>query len=425
MKAFRYIITAVLFATLVNTTVFGSSMTAAPGKIEPQRLSWKSRTIKVAISSSLREANSNVKLNSDVFGALKRSLDAWENVADIRFQLEFSDKLSLSPSGIAGDGVSLITIAQTPDNVLLFSKNLETESAKTRVFYNGKGFITEADIVLNPFQQFSTDGTFGTFDLQATLTHELGHLLGLRHSDVMGATMSDSLSRNGTFGLVDFGSRTLAASDITVVRDIYGSREDVEECCSAITGKLTFPAGRPAKGIRVWAEENETGRVVAQSETAADGSFRFGGLLASAYSLFWQKADDNSAAGELGQVVLEKGETATIEEKITLRRSDLKLQYVGLNSQLTDFAVPVSAGREYVIYLGGGKLDAKNIKIDFNSPYFGVIASTVVAQDFGEEISVVSFVLTVADGVPAGVYSIFATGRDGSRASLIGALSVE
>ena len=165
--------------------------------------------------------------------------------------------------------------------------------------------------------------------------------------------------------------------------------------------------------------------MVAQSETAADGSFRFGGLLASAYSLFWQKADDNSAAGELGQIVLEKGETATIEEKITLRRSDLKLQYVGLNSQLTDFAVPVSAGREYVIYLGGGKLDAKNIKIDFNSPYFGVIASTVVAQDFGEEISVVSFVLTVADGVPAGVYSIFATGRDGSRASLIGALSVE
>ncbi len=425
MKAFRYIFAAVLFVTLVKADVLGSSTAMAPGKVETQRLSWKGRSIKIAISSSLTQPNSNIKLNSDVLGSLKRSLEVWENVADIQFQLETSDKQSLSPSGVAGDGVSLITIAQTPDNVLLFSKNFNAESAKTRVFYNGKSFITEADIVLNPFQQFSTDGTFGTFDLQATLTHELGHLLGLRHSNVLGATMTDSLSRNGTFGLADFGSRTLAASDIAAVRDIYGTRENEEECCAAITGRLTLTATRGAKGMSVWAEEMETGRVIAQSETSVDGSFRFGGLPAATYSIFWQKADDNGSAGELEPVVLKKGETRNIEEKITLRRSDLKLRYVGVNSQLTDFAVPVSAGREYVIYLGGEKLDPKNIKIEFNSPFFEVAAGSFAAQDFGEEVSVVSFVLTVADGVPAGVYSIFATGRDGSRASLIGALSVE
>lgn len=414
-----------MLATLVSVNAFGSSMAPAAGKLDPQRLSWKGRAIKIAISSSLIQANTNVKFNSDVRGALRRSLDAWQDVADIEFQVELSDKQSLSPSGVAGDGVSLITIAQTPDNVLLFSKNLEAESAITRIFYNGKGFITEADIVLNPFQQFSTDGTFGTFDLQATLTHELGHLLGLRHSDVLGATMSDSLSRNGTFGLADFGSRTLAASDITAVREIYGVPADDEQCCAAVAGKLTFASGRPAKGVGVWAEDSLTGRVIAQAETGADGSFRFGGLPAATYSIFWRKSDGTGAIGELGSTRLEKGDTKSVEEKISIQRSDLSLKYVGINSQLTDFAVPLTAGREYVIYLGGAKLNPGNIKIGFSSPFFRLLPYSVASQDFGEELSVVSFVLTVSEDAPAGDYSIFAVGRDGARASLIGALSVE
>ena len=123
-------------------------------------------------------------------------------------------------------------------------------SAKTRIFYNRKGLITEADIVFNPFQQFSTDGTFGTFDLESTLTHEIGHLLGLHHSAVLGSTMADSFASNGTRGFVDFGPRTLADSDIAAIRDLYGPKPGDEECCAVISGKISIErrAG-PSQGL--------------------------------------------------------------------------------------------------------------------------------------------------------------------------------
>src|SRR5262245_31860479 len=77
-------------------------------------LRWRAGVVRLALSASLLRESSNIKRDSDVAGALKRSLDSWSSVADIEFQVVNSDKLSVSPSGPAGDGVSLITIAQTP-----------------------------------------------------------------------------------------------------------------------------------------------------------------------------------------------------------------------------------------------------------------------------------------------------------------------
>ncbi len=67
----------------------------------------------------------------------------WQDAADIEFRLTISGKQSVSPSGKAGDGVSLITIAQTPENILLFGENANDVSAITKVFYDKKGNITE------------------------------------------------------------------------------------------------------------------------------------------------------------------------------------------------------------------------------------------------------------------------------------------
>src|SRR5205085_12087688 len=161
-------------------------------------------------------------------------------------------------------------------------------------------------IVLNPFLQFSTDGTIGTFDLQSTLTHEIGHLLGLAHSPVFGATMHANYGKNGVFGIQNFSSRTLSADDIAAVRSIYGVRSDDEECCGSIQGRLAFGT-KQAKTAEVWIEDTN-GSVQASTEST-DGEFRFSGLSEGKYREFAQEAGrarTSSPAREIGEAIVER-----------------------------------------------------------------------------------------------------------------------
>lgn len=398
------------------------------GEFSSARLRWKNGAIKIAISSSLLKHNSNIKSDSDVLGAIRASMLAWERVAGIDLQETYTDKLNVSPAGNLGDGVSLITIAQTPENLLLFAKNPESVSATTRVFFNRKGMITEADIVLNPYQQFSTDGTFGTFDLESTLTHEIGHLLGLDHSAVLSATMHEDYGKNGVYGLQNFGSRTLAASDVWSIQELYGSRNEDEACCGLVSGRITLPNRRPAKNTNIWAEDAETGKVAASVLTTADGGFRLDGLPDGNYSLFAQaslRSKNVFPSQKLGEVVVEKGATIPFARKLLGGTWNQELQYLGFNGQLSELAVPLNAGKTYTIYLGGKNLNGKRLAVGFNSPFLNVTPNTITSHDFGPDISVISFEVRVDKFAPPGEYTVFVESENGFQSFLVGGLTVE
>ncbi len=391
-----------------------------------KRLRWKNAPIQIALSDSLIRQNLNIKADSDVLGAVQRSLETWEKVADIKFGMTETDKLSVSQAGKIGDGISLITIAQTPENLILFGSDTEAVSARTRIFYNGKGFITEADIVLNPYQQFSTDGSIGTFDLQATLTHEIGHLLGLEHSTVVGATMYAHQGKNGVYNLPSFSSRTLAEDDISGIRALYGARTSDENCCGAISGKLSTVSGRNPKTTQIWAEETETGRVAAGVLTNADGSFRIEGLSTGAYRLYAQDfSESNYAAEEIGKAEVAKGKTFELIGKLKNNPKDFDIQYIGFNGQISELAVPLNGGKSYSIYVGGKNLDPANIKIGFNSPYFTVTPNSIIKQDYGADLAVVSFEVKVNSEILDGEYSFFVQNKKGKTEFFIGGLTIK
>ena len=410
----RSIAILVLVILAVSMAVKANSV-LVEGEAAPKDLRWRRASIQIAVSSSLRSNIANIKLESDITGAIRRSVDAWRAVADVDLQLVSSEKQNVSPS-VAGDGVSLITIAATPENLLLFSKNSESLSATTRVFFNKLGAITEADIVLNPYQQFSTDGTFGTFDLESVLTHEIGHVLGLEHSPLASATMHESYGRNGLYGLQNFASRSLSASDIAAARGLYGSAAQTEHCCGSISGTLLFTNGRPVGNAQVWAED-AAGRVQAIVETTRDGRFRLAGVTYGGYKLFAAPSSASKkrfAASAIGTVVAGVDDVEAVTDNVKPAAIPNDLKFIGFNGQLANMAVPVNAGRTYSIYIGGDKIDDSSIH--FTSPYLSLIPNTLRTLDYGDDVMVVTFQIQIDPDIPSGEYSVLA--RDNTTGAL-------
>ena len=83
---------------------------------------------------------------------------------------------------------------------------------------NGTWRIYDADIVTNTARNFASLGETcsGTeFYIEGIMVHEVGHLLGLGHTNVSGATMFPSVSACNN------GPASTAADDEAAIRDLY------------------------------------------------------------------------------------------------------------------------------------------------------------------------------------------------------------
>jgi MYXO-CTERM domain-containing protein len=98
--------------------------------------------------------------------------------------------------------------------------------ALTTVTYDAlTGHILDADIELNAQENIFTVGDSRVVaDLRSTLTHEIGHLLGLDHSEQPEATMWND-TRRGSVTL-----RTLANDDIAAMCTAYPPEEGAPLC---------------------------------------------------------------------------------------------------------------------------------------------------------------------------------------------------
>jgi hypothetical protein len=407
---------------------------------------WLTQPIIISLSTSLASPPPNIKAGSDVIGAVRRALRHWSSISNAQFFETSSAVQTISPAS-AGDHVNLITVSG--DNAASF--NSQDIPGRTRVFSDASGAITEADIALNPNVLFSTDGTVGTYDLESTFTHEIGHLLGLEHSAILGATMQPRQATNGLFGLPAFTQRSLSDDDIAGARALYGSRAGT----GSLSGRLVATGGQagPVFGAHVFAEEVSTGRVIAGSITLHSGDYRIDGLPAGGYRVIGQGLDGliepeeiatargsyaglvdttppfrtqiaTRAATQLIPVSADKG--TSVGFFVSSNPPLLTPHLIGMNGELSTVALPLTPGKKVRIYIAGeGIDDVPAAGISSTSPFISIDSESVNEEQFDTPYPAISFEITVARNTPPGEYSILLQSADGEIAYLVGALTID
>src|SRR5690349_2894167 len=405
-----------------------------------RHIRWPKRTIEISFSNSLLTPGANIKPDSDVVGAAKRALARWSSLANINFVVNWTAATSVSPAD-GGDGVSLITIADTPENELF---NSDSTTARTRIFFNPEtGAIAEADISINPQPraedgtelQFSTDGTPGTYDLEATFTHEIGHLLGLEHSAVLGSTMQGRQAFNGTFGLPAMTERTLSEDDRQKIGSLYGPGQRLGSIEGRLFDNRAAGALKPLSGVTVWAENLATGRVMASATTADDGTYQLEGLASGQYRVMVSPTSPDTVtiapkfrSFELSNQVTVKGSGATPLNfnLVPPQAASLNPKFIGLNAELSTVALPLEPGKRVKLYLGGEGVDqVPGTSIVVNSPYFTIDPASLTREQLQTPFPVISVELQVAPNAPFGDYTVRLQSNSGELAYVPGAITID
>ena len=213
-------------------------------------------------------------------------LNKWPSSKNINFFL------STSVPNVTNSEVSLMAVSSAgefqshiPNNIsVLVSNDGEVEGrsdiytmgssslfndpgiiAVTEIFIEPEtGKIFEADIVINGSYQFS-NSTLSNKYLGNILTHEIGHALGLDHSQLIDASMFFENRK---------GQHTLHTDDISGVRSLYGLNS---------TGSISGKVGGSGKltsvfGAHVSAYSLKTGKAVASSVSDSTGLFSISNL---------------------------------------------------------------------------------------------------------------------------------------------------
>lgn len=189
---------------------------------------WASKTVRWRYNDANRPAAAAASSEA-MLTSLRAAMGKWSAVCAVTFvyEGETTNGASLANNG-ARDSVNAITWGTLDDGVA----SLTYVGASTPV--SGTPTLDEADMVISIGQ--------GATGLEAVLVHEVGHLLGLKHSNLENAVMSGP--NNAPDPSTSYSGLTaLAADDIAGCRALYGEPAPIpsETSVTVSSTTLNFP----------------------------------------------------------------------------------------------------------------------------------------------------------------------------------------
>jgi hypothetical protein len=207
-------------AAFVRTTTQSSTPSCPGGQAKP--LYWNVLTVPYVKD----QAGTPDVTDESAFAAVDVSFQHWQDVACSYVSFQNNGKLANAPVGFSQGGSNV--------NVVKFIESDWTHSARAiavtlTTFDCNTGEIFDADIVLNGVNfSFTTSPMVGVprADVENTVTHEAGHLLGFDHDPNPESTMYADAPLGET------RKRTLSEDDVTGLCHVYNETAGRRSVCT-------------------------------------------------------------------------------------------------------------------------------------------------------------------------------------------------
>jgi hypothetical protein len=269
---------AILLVPAISLRAFVPMRWVVPGR--PSAWSAAHFPLAFYLNDTTANGTPNLASGSDPVSAVRAALASWQSIPTAL--IRFADLKTTAVDSGQEDGINLITMADTTANRQILGGALGAV-ALTRISFNaGTGEITESDVILNPSCRFSTTLAPQTYDLQAIVTHEIGHALGCDHSPAQNDTMFAVMAPG------EFFKRYLGADAVAFATMTYPDSSRTASL-GVISGRITS-AGKGVFGASVTAVNLDRNLVYA-SLSDSDGSFALSGMAVGHYALYAEPLD--------------------------------------------------------------------------------------------------------------------------------------
>jgi hypothetical protein len=146
----------------------------------------------------------------DIINSFKNAMNSWSNISGINFIYK-----GITDNNINSTNDKIITVGFWSESA--FIREFDNIPGYTRIWWSGDKEIYEGYIVLNAGNDGGSNEPTTLNDLEGLITHEIGHLLGIDHSDV-----EESIMYSNPYHSYNY-QRTLRQDDIEIANLLYPS----------------------------------------------------------------------------------------------------------------------------------------------------------------------------------------------------------